>query len=173
MKLLEVCKSGFLYKIETKPPNVSKYTSRDFDKEVIVEISSLVLCPGVSIGEMNMVLKIEIPFLEAYKISDQIVRYAHTVPTLDFVQFNNITESDLLAICATQLKTYQSIPFDIEEICYYPRNFCFEAYIAIHPLVYSNRYIIRDRWNPLFQQMFKTNKFNIVILPRDDKDDKT
>lgn len=177
MKLLDVCKSGFYYKIETKPTNVSKYTSYDFEEKMMTKISSLVLSPRCKtkgkLASMYVILKIEIPFLEAYKIADQIIRYSHTIPTLDFVQFKNVTRSDLSAICATKLNMYQSIPFEISEICYYPKTFCFETYITIYHPWYSSRFIIRDRWNNLFQQMFKTNRFNVIILEGDNENDKT
>ena len=159
MKLLKVCKSGFLHKT-TKI--ISEYSSDDFDEDVMIQISSLDLHPEVT-GGVTMVLKINIPFLEAYQILDKIIRYAHTIPTLDFVQFCNVYKSDLYALTATVLKSYQSIPFKVKEICYYPKNFCFDAYITMDNPEYVSRYMVRDRWSGLFQRLFETNKFNVVL----------
>jgi len=170
MKLLDVCKSGFYSKKILKPISIIKHpTHNTADEDIMLKISSLVLHPTRD-NEVRMVLKINIPFLEAFKILGEIIHYAHTIPTLDFVQFYNIQKSDLYALTTTVLKSYQTIPFKINEICYYPRNACFDASMKVDNSEYINRYIVRKRWDGLFQRLFKTTKFNIIFSEEDNND---
>jgi len=162
--LIEICKSGFS-KME-KSPKVKK-----LNVEEISTISKILVYPqggkidsiGIGNESLYIVLDIELSFLEAFQVLYNIIQYSYSLPQIDFVRFEKISNKDMYAILAVELGIHAKLPFNVIEINFYPASYSFGVIATIPKDLTDYRYKIQEQWIEKFGKLFKVGKEHVSL----------